>query len=235
MFTASADLYDLIYGSFKNYQHETGLVCALVHARHPQARSLLDVACGTGEHAKYLRTAGYEVDGLDLDRNMLAVAERKNPGSHFFAADMCAFRLPNRYDVVLCLFSSIGYARTIERVAAALTCFRYHLQPGGLVVVEPWFEPSAVVPGRTETRTVEGPGVVVTRRSRSTVDGRLFRLTFEYDLTRGGETTHASEDHELGLFTRSEMEGAFASAGLTVDYDPAGPSGRGLYLAQVAA
>ena len=60
----------------------------------------------------------------------------------FFEADMSDFRgHPEQYDVVMCLFSSIGYLKTVDRVLRAFVCFRQHLLQGGLVVVEPWFEP----------------------------------------------------------------------------------------------
>ena len=41
---------------------------------------------------------------------------------------------------------------------------------------------------------------------------------------------HMVERHELGLFERSEMEAAFADAGLTVRYDEQGLTGRGLWI-----
>lgn len=234
MFTASADLYDLIYGSFKNYAAEVAQIAALLRQQDPTVHTVLDVACGTGEHARGLHALGYAVDGLDIDRRMVAIAAHKNLAGRFAEADMCAFSLGRRYDAVLCLFSSIGYAKTLERVTAALTCFRQHVIDGGLVVVEPWLEPTGIIPGYQDSRTVEGKGVSVTRTSHSEVVGAVFCLTFEYAITRAGETRHATEVHELGLFTRAEMEGAFGHAGLSVVYDGIGPSGRGLYLARAA-
>lgn len=51
MFSASAELYDLIYSSFKDYPAETAQLAALIRAAHPVAHRILDVACGTAEHA----------------------------------------------------------------------------------------------------------------------------------------------------------------------------------------
>jgi hypothetical protein len=36
----------------------------------------------------------------------------------------------------------------------------------------------------------------------------------------------------MGLFTREQMTSAFTDAGLAAEYDPAGPTGRGLYIGQ---
>ena len=147
---------------------------------------------------------------------------------------MSDFDLSRRYDAVTCLFSSIGYLRTLGRVAAALACFRKHLAPGGVILVEPWFAPGVLDPARVARNTGEANGVRVTRVSRVEVEGRLSRLWFDYEVTDGTGTRRFSEVHELGLFTTPELLAAFRSAGLEVDHDPIGLTDRGLYVARVA-
>jgi len=78
MFTKSAHLYDAIYRSFKDYRAESEKVRAAIRGVHPGARTVLDVACGTGEHDLYLKD-DFEVDGIDLDEGLLALAREKNP------------------------------------------------------------------------------------------------------------------------------------------------------------
>jgi ubiquinone/menaquinone biosynthesis C-methylase UbiE len=235
MFTAFAEYYDLIYGAFKDYAAETEQVATLLHRLNPQCRSVLDVACGTGEHARRLSERGFTVDGLDVNPSFLAIARQKHPAGQFFEADMADFSLPHRYDAVICLFSSVGYVRTIERARAALACFRRHLAPGGVIVVEPWFQPGVLDPARVTTNVGEGNGVRVTRVGRVEVHGRISRLLFDYEIVDVSGTRHASEAHELGLFTTAELLEAFRSAGLDADYDAQGPTGRGLYVARIAA
>ena len=234
MFTASAELYDTIYSSFKDYGAEADRIAALLRAAHPACRTVLDVGCGTGEHARLLTARGFHVDGLDRDPGLLRVAARKNPASRFHEADMCAFAIGGRYDAVLCLFGTIAYAKSIERVVQALTCARGHLAAGGLVVVEPWLTPDAVRQGHTSSLTVERPPLRIVRTSRLDVAGRMARVTFEYEVTGADGTTHATEHHELGLFTVEEMMAAFAAAKLSASYDPAGLTGRGLYLGRAS-
>jgi SAM-dependent methyltransferase len=234
VFTASAELYDTIYSSFKDYGAEADRIAALLRAEHPACRAILDVGCGTGEHARLLTAHGFQVDGLDLDPRFVGLAAEKNPGSRFYVADLSAFAIGARYDAVLCLFGSIGYAKSVEGVVRALSCARGHLAAGGIVVVEPWLTPEAVRPGHTTSLTVERPPLRVVRTSRLDVAGRMARVTFEYEVARPGGVTHATELHELGLFTVDEMNGAFAAAGLSVSYDPAGLTGRGLYLGRAA-
>jgi len=233
MFDASADYYDLLYSTFKNYAAEAAAIAALLRRLNPACRTVLDVACGTGEHVKRLAADGFEVDGLDLSPAFVAIARAKHPAGRFFVADMTDFHVPHRYDAVLCLFSSIGYVKTLGRVEAALRCFREHFAPGGFVVVEPWFPPGVLDTTRVFRNTAESDGVRIERAAHNEVDGRLSRLHFDYHITDATGTRHASEVHELGLFTTDEMLAAFRGAGLDVEHDPLGLGERGLFVARV--
>jgi hypothetical protein len=73
----------------------------------------------------------------------------------------------------------------------------------------------------------------VIRTSRVEVQGRVSRLLFEYELDGPGGNQHASEVHELGLFTQDEMGRAFEAVGLSATFDPVGLSGRGLWTGRV--
>ena len=234
MFSESAHLYDAIYRTFKDYAAEATAIATLLRAAHPTAKTILDVACGTGEHALHLRTShGFVVDGLDRDPGLLAVAREKLPDARFFEADMAAFDVGHRYDVVMCLFSSIGYVQTLDRVTAALRCFRAHLAAGGVIVVEPWFAPGVLREGPGSTKNhAEANGVRVERASHVTVAGRLSTLVFDYRFEDANGVRVAREVHELGLFTQEEMMTSFGEAGLAATYDPTGLTGRGLYVAR---
>ena len=235
MFTESADLYDAIY-SFKDYAAEARQIAASLRSNHPSARCVLDVACGTGEHARHLAAShGFQVDGLDIDGGLLRIAREKHPGGTFFQADMSGFALEKRYDAVLCLFSSIGYLVTLDRTRRALDCFRRHLAPNGVLFVEPWFPPGALENGRVFRHTGTHLGRAVERLSRNEIDGRISRLWFDYRIDTADGVRIASEVHELGLFTTDEMATAFQAAGLLADFDAVGLTGRGLWVARAAA
>jgi trans-aconitate methyltransferase len=71
----------------------------LIARERPGARTILDIACGTGEHARFL-SADFEVDGIDIEPKFVEIARTKNPAGNFSVADMRAFQLENYYDVV---------------------------------------------------------------------------------------------------------------------------------------
>lgn len=234
MFSESAALYDLVYSSFKDYGAEAAQVADLIAREHPSAHTVLDVGCGTGEHARLLSERfGYRVDGFDLEPEFARIAQQKNPDGHFWQADMRSFDAGRRYDVVLCLFSSIGYVRTQDAVTQTLGHFRSHLAADGLVLVEPWFTPGAFSPGRLHVVTVETDAVTVCRMGHSWVEDAISHLTFEYLVGSADGIRHVREIHELGLFTREQMCSCFDEAGLEARYEGDGPSGRGLYVARL--
>jgi SAM-dependent methyltransferase len=236
VFSESAEFYDVIYSTFKDYSREAHDVAALLRRIHPGCRTILDVACGTGEHARLLAAGhGLEVHGLDLDPTFVRLASAKHPAGQFYHADMIDFHLGHQYDAVLCLFSSIGYARTLSNVRSALACFREHLAPGGVVIVEPWFPPGVLEPARTDTHTVELQGRRITRGSHIELEGQLSRVRFDYEIHEAGGVRRASEVHELGLFTTDDMLLSFQGAGLVADHDPHGLTGRGMFVATAAA
>ena len=233
MFSESAELYDLIYSSFKDYEAETEALAGILRSANPDCRTVLDVACGTGEHARLLgERHGFEVDGIDLEPAFVRIAAGKNPSGRFAVADMTHFDLGRRYDAVICLFSAIGYVRTLEGLRDTFRCFRAHVNPSGVIVVEPWFAPGVLDDGHESSAVTEANDLHVARRSRTEIDGRISRLHFDYDVTDHGRSYQTSEIHELGLFTVDETRAAFEEQQLSVDFDPKGLIGRGLYVAR---
>jgi SAM-dependent methyltransferase len=237
MFNASAEYYDVIYGAVKDYAAEVAHVTDLLRRLNPDCHTVLDVGCGTGEHARRLAAEGFEVDGLDIEPAFVRIAATKHPRGRFVVADMSDFHLSYRYDALLCLFSSIGYLVTLDRVTRALACFREHLAPGAVALVEPWFPPGVLDPDKRFTHTGESQGVKVARHSRTEIDGTLSRLLFEYEIEidEHGDVRHMSEVHELGLFTTEELMDAFRAAGLDAQHDVEGLTGRGLFVARSAS
>lgn len=234
MFSEAPELYDLIYQSFKDYRAEADNVARLLRRLAPSARTVLDVACGTGEHVRHLHEEhGYIVGGLDLEPAFVELARAKVPASRFWEGDMASFDLETRFDAILCLFSSIGYLCDLERVTQALRCFRQHLQPHGLVLVEPWFTPESWSEGRVFVHAAESDGAHVLRMSHSTVVGRVSNLDFHYLIGTESGIEHKIERHALALFTKEEMCECFERAGYQeLEYDPEGLTGRGMYTAR---
>ncbi|HKN12229.1 MAG TPA: class I SAM-dependent methyltransferase [Candidatus Binatus sp.] len=229
MFLESSELYDAIY-HFKNYARECEILRAVIAVAAPGARTILDVACGTGEHDKFLKEH-YAVDGVDLNENYLGAARVKNPAGRYTRGDMTDFDLATTYDAVTCLFSAIGYVRTIDRMNRAIASMARHVKPGGVLIVEPWITPDGWKSGNTFIHAGEIGADKVCRMSLSGREGNLSVVLMHYLRGTPDGIEHYSERLELGLFTRDEMTRAFESAKMQVRYDTEGLMGRGLYIA----
>ena len=231
MFTRNARLYDAIY-SFKDYGAEARSVHELVQARTPGAATLLDVACGTGAHLAEL-ARWYRCAGVDLDPELLAIArERLRADVELHEADMRDFDLGRRFDAVTCLFSSVGYLRDGDELRRGVAAMARHLEPGGVLVVEPWLSPDRLRVPHVGAVFVDEPELKIARMNAVEVDGNRSIMEMHYLVGRPDGVEHFTERHELTLFTVGEMLEAFRGAGFEAEHDPdGGPMGRGLYVA----
>jgi SAM-dependent methyltransferase len=231
MFSKTAQYYDKFYGN-KNYTGEVKALVAVIDERlESEGRRLLDVACGTGRHIEHLK-AHFQVEGLDLEPKLLEMARNRNPRIALHQGDMVDFDLGCRFDVVTCLFSSIGYVKTLDNLHKAVRCMAQHLEPGGLLIVEPWFTPGDWHSGTPHAMLIDEPQLKIARLNTSFAKGRLSYFDFHYLIATPQGTEHLVERHELGLFERDEMRTAFAQAGLRVSYDAEGLTGRGLWIGE---
>lgn len=231
MFSKSAEYYDAIYASMdKDYSTEANKAHQFIQKyKRSGGNTLLDVACGTGTHAEYFNKY-YEVAGLDLDPKMLKIARSKHPKIRFHQGDMTSFKLDRQFDVIVNLFSSIGYVKTKSRLQKAIKTMHRHLLPGGVLLVEPWFAPEQWKPGGVFTIHVDKPDLRIVRMSHGGRRGKLSLLEFQYLIGTSKGIEHYTEMHELGLFTHKDYIEAFKAAGLNVHHDAKGLDGRGLYI-----
>jgi SAM-dependent methyltransferase len=225
-----AKVYDVVY-RWKDYDKETVWLKEILASHGHPAGTLLDVACGTGQHLSRLRDT-YEVVGLELDPEMAALARARN--LKVLEGDMEDFDLARRFDIVTCLFSSIGYMETPERLRKAIANMAAHLKPSGLLVVEPWFSPDQWREGYVHADYVDDEDLKIARMSVSRTDGPVSVLDLHHMVaTSDGVETFVTH-HRMGLFADWEYRDAFTAADLTVEHDEQGLMGRGLYLGKLS-
>ncbi len=228
-----ADLYDKIY-AWKNYPAECDKLRGLL-AREgiSEGSRVLEAACGTGNYLTVL-TSRYRVSGFDKSAAMLAIARRKLPLAHLFAADMKTFEVAELFDAVLCLFSSIGYLKTDDEIAGAARAFARAVRPGGLIVVEPWLNPAVFVPGAPLMQTFDDPDLKICRQCVTEIRGDLSITEMHWLVARRGDKVeYFIEEHELRLIEPRALVEIFSSAGLSARFEPDGlMPDRGLLFAK---
>ncbi|WP_225206066.1 class I SAM-dependent methyltransferase [Novosphingobium huizhouense] len=228
MFTKTARFYDALY-SFKDYEGASRTLTKIIGEECPDARTLLDVGCGTGRHLETLGRT-FEVAGLDLDAGLVAVARERNPATDIRVADMTDFDTGRTYDVVTCLFSAIAYVETRERMEQAIAAMARHVAPGGLLIVEPWFGPETYWEGHLTGNFHDEPDLKISWIYLNGREGDVSVLDIHYTVGTPAGVEQFREVHRMGLFRQDEYEAAFARNGLTCRYDPKGLFDRGLFI-----
>lgn len=132
LYAQTARFYDAVMGDRTDM---AAYVRHLIVHNKPDAKTLLEVACGTGALLKLLARF-YAVVGLDVSPQMLSLARKKLPHASFFRQDMVSFHLGRKFDVIICVFDSInhvlrfaGWEKVFRRVAL-------HLHEEGLFVFD---------------------------------------------------------------------------------------------------
>ncbi|MEM4638031.1 MAG: class I SAM-dependent methyltransferase [Candidatus Woesearchaeota archaeon] len=205
MYKELAKYYDYIYHK-KDYATESKNIIALIERfKKSSGKELLDVACGTGKHLYYLRKK-YVCTGIDLNKEMLAVAKRNVKGVKYYRGNMINFNLKKQFDIITCLFSSIGYAKTYANLDRTLKNFYKHLRTGGVLIIEPWIDRDKFYAGYSHVDTYEDNNIVIARVGTSVVKGNVSILKFSYLISKNDGRIYYYEDiSELGFFDRKKM------------------------------
>lgn len=224
-----AKIYDALY-SFKNYEAEAKRLHEIIaEKKSSPGNALLDVACGTGNHLAFLKKH-YAVEGVDLTPEMLEVARARFPEIPFYQGDMRTFDLARRFDVVTCLFSSIGYMKSPQDLRAATINMARHLKPGGVLIIEPWLTEEDWKPGGIHSLYVDKPDFKIARLDIPEANGRMSVFKWHMLIGSPDGIEYLTQQHELFLFSNAEYIEAINAAGLDVAYDQKGLMNRGLFI-----
>lgn len=172
---------------------------------------ILDLPCGQGRHAIELARRGYDVTGVDLSPFMLKVAEERARAEgvrvRWLAGDMREAIADARFDVVLNLFTSLGYFadeaddRRVVDAAASM------LAPGGRFVLEVINGERIMAQFQEREWFTVGQAAVVERR---TLDRASRRMVVERTVSTSNETEVSI--HALRLYDRSGIDAMLRAA-----------------------
>jgi SAM-dependent methyltransferase len=213
---AYAEDYDLLYQD-KCYESECDTGEKVSRRFHDgPVSSILDLGCGTGNHALPLARRGYRVVGVDRAPDMLArahtkaakCAERGNV-PEFVEADVRTLDLGERFDMALMMFAVLGYQLANDDVLAAFSAVHRHLHPDGLFVFDFWYGPAvlAVRPG-DRVRVVPAEGGRLIRAASATLDTtrQICEVCYRLWHLEGDRLLHETEErHHMRYFFAQEL------------------------------
>ena len=209
-FADYARYYDILYRD-KNYGIESEYVARLLQKHAPDAKTILDIGCGTGAHARELARSGYTVHGVDLSERMLERAKKNLPkelGTRltFTRGDARNFHLGRKFDAVVSLFHVMSYQTSNADLLAAFSCVRKHLADGGVFIFDCWYGPAVLTDRpRTVAKQYTDGKIVLDRLSEPVLDAERNVVEVHYTLGVTGDETVTDtirEQHDMRyLFT----------------------------------
>ena len=216
MYDKGARIYDLLYTGtgIKDYVAEAAQLHQIITEACPPARTLLDVACGTGAHLTELRQ-WYTVEGVDISPAMLEVASTRLPGVALHLADMRTLDLGRQFDAVICLFSSIGYITDPSELQSTVGRLADHVGPGGVLILDGWIRPdewSHEYLGDPDIASDDEMTVVRLTLSRRV--GKITELDMHHLVRTESGIEHFIETHRLALTPTKEYVSSVKHAGL---------------------
>jgi ubiquinone/menaquinone biosynthesis C-methylase UbiE len=132
----SYDKFSAFYDAFMGDRTNTALrLHKLIAQNKPNAKTVLELACGTGAVLTHLAKE-YEVSGLDLSSRMLSIARKKLPEARFFHSDMTTFNIGKKFDVILCVFDSINHVLEFSDWKRVFGRVEAHLVKDGLFIFD---------------------------------------------------------------------------------------------------
>jgi SAM-dependent methyltransferase len=140
----------------------TADLLALIKQHRPDARTVLDLGCGTGRLLAELHGHGITGSGIDLQPSLIAWAQRTHPGLRLSVGDLRTIRLGGTFDLVTCVGNTLSYLHTEADLAAAFDTIQAHSHPGTLLAIATLTGTGRDTHGHHEITTSLGAAAVTT-------------------------------------------------------------------------
>jgi SAM-dependent methyltransferase len=216
--------YDMLYRD-KNYEAECDRIEQIVRDNSTSTvKTILDLGCGTGNHAIRLAQRGYAVTGVDRSEEMLVIARQKAQDNDlnctFIQSDIRTFRSEQKFDVIIMMFAVLGYLTENEDIQKALDTARDQLNPGGLFICDLWYGPAVLhqKPGE-RVRVTNDVNTKIIRASSGELDSLHQIVTVHFRLWKieGDRLVEdISEEHRMRFFFPQELNMLFRTSGLQI-------------------
>ncbi len=140
IYSVLAHVYDTLMDDV-DYEMWGDYIDDIIQTHAPDARDILELACGTGSVAIYLDELGYySLTATDLSPAMIEKAKSKAEESdsevRFQTLDFLNIDLKEKFDLVYLVFDSINYLHTEEEILKLHEEVSRVLKPGGYFIFD---------------------------------------------------------------------------------------------------
>ena len=172
-------------------------------------KTILELGCGTGKHAKILQDNGYSVYGIDLSKNMIKLA--KQNGINCEVADIRTYRQDNKFDCCISLFHIASYQNSDKDISDYFETASFHLKKGGFFIFDIWYKP-AVLHQLPENRVkiMENDEIKVIRHCnpKHLPQRSIVKVNYEIKIMdkKGNLCENIKETHSMRYFSSEEIK-----------------------------
>jgi 2-polyprenyl-3-methyl-5-hydroxy-6-metoxy-1,4-benzoquinol methylase len=174
---------------------------------------VLDMACGAGRHAISFAKKGFKVTAVDLSQRLLAEA-KKNASSagvniDFVLSDILDFKTSQPFDLVVNLFTSIGYFEDDEENYAIIKKANSLIKDGGFFVLD-YFNKDFLLKNLVPTSIISENGLKITQ-NRSISGNRVVKKII---IEKDGSIEEFYES--VRLYSHEEIKNIVNRAGFNI-------------------
>ncbi len=180
---------------------------------------ILDIACGDGRHAAYMKDYAAEVIGIDLSEQRIKRAQVfADDNLSFYRQDMRnVFRL-NYFDFAFNFFTSFGYFKHYRDNVLAAEAFAKGLKPGAKLVLD-YMNVDLVKEHLVAAEQIKVDNITFDIK-RQSIEGKIVK-TIDFTDENGKALSYHEKVSEFGL---ADFETIFKDTGLALiqtfgDYD----------------
>lgn len=210
-FKKYSEYYDLIYDN-KKYELESNYIIKLIKKHSKNAQEILELGCGSGNHAKFFSDNGFNITGIEKSEEMISMANKKNiKNFSLHNNDISNFELNIKFDVAVSLFHVMSYLTENDSLLSCLNCVSSHLNKGGLFIFDFWHTPSVYF-NKPETRVkrFNNSSIKVTRIAEPKIDylNNVVDVNFDINIRdiESEKSQNLIETHPMRHFSIPEID-----------------------------
>lgn len=199
--------YHILYKNRNDEEAQTFMDNITHYLNMPENGTILDLACGKGRHSIYLNKLGYNVTGVDLSENSIAIAAASSNETLQFKTHDMREPMNETYDAVFNLFTSFGYFDTHEDNIKTLKAIKESINEYGFGVID-FFNADFIIENLVaeETKEIED----ITFNIKRYVENK--KIIKEIRFEDKGESFFFTE--KVSAFTLADFEEMMEEAGI---------------------
>ena len=211
IFNSYSKYYNLLYKD-KDYQQEVRYIKNIIIKHSPNAKTILELGCGTGKHAKILDDSGFKIHGIDISKTMLEQAKKlQTQNLTFEYGDVRNYRVNSKFDVVISLFHVASYQNSNDDLINYFRTARDNLNVGGIFIFDCWYGPAVLnqKPAK-RVKELEDDEIKMVRYAnpQSFPNENIVKVNYNIKVTdkRTNKDSAINETHSMRYLFKPEIE-----------------------------